>query len=236
MSSDDKNKGLPRLLWRALVIGLWSAREIARTAWSVGRAPLVHAVQVLAALIVLFEEWGWKPLSELLAHVARLAPVAVLERWIAGLPPYGALTVFALPATLLLPLKFVAVWLLANGKWWTATALFAGAKVASTAFIARIFVLTKPALMQIGWFARSYSWFIPWKDALFIQIRASWAWRYGRLIKTRVRLEVKQVWQRWRPVIDPLRARIAAHMHSWRQTARSALQRVWYFAKARLTG
>ena len=216
---DDKRKSWPDTLWRAMVIALWSVREIARTAWSIARIPVIHVLQILAALIVLFEEWGWKPLSQALAWLARFAPIAALERWIAGLPPYGALVVFALPATFLLPLKFIAMWLLANGKWWTATALFAGAKVASTAVIARIFILTKPALMQIGWFARAYDWFVPWKDALFAQIRASWIWRYGRMVKTRVRLEVKQAWMRLRPLV-------AAWWQAWAARGREVWQRI----------
>ncbi len=189
------------MLWRWILIAVWSLRQILRTAWSIARGPIIAALQVLAALIVLFEEWGWKPLSELLARLAKFAPIAVIERWIAGLGPYGALVVFVLPTTLLLPLKFLAMWLLAQGKVWTATGLFAGAKVASTALVARIFTLTKPALMQLGWFARTYNRFVPWKDALFAQIRASWVWRYGRMVKSRVRLEVKQAWARWRPGI-----------------------------------
>lgn len=198
---ERKGKGWLGVLWRGLVIAVWALREILRTAWGLIRVPLMHVLEVLAALIVLFEEWGWKPLSQLLERLARFVPIAVLERAIAGLPPYGALMVFALPTVFLLPLKFLAMWLLANGKWWTATGLFAAAKVASTAFVARIFILTKPALMQIGWFARAYNVFIPWKDALFAQIRASWAWRYGRMVKNRVRQVAKRVWARWKPVV-----------------------------------
>jgi hypothetical protein len=224
-SLDDKRKSWPDMLWRAMVIALWSVREIARTAWSIARIPVMHFLQILAALIVLFEEWGWKPLSRALAWLARFAPIAALERWIAGLPPYGALMVFALPTAFLLPLKFIAMWLLANGKWWTATALFAGAKVASTAIIARIFILTKPALMRIGWFARAYDWFVPWKDALFAQIRASWIWRYGRMVKTRVRLEVKQAWIRWRPLV-------VARWRAWAARGHEA----WLRIRTRISG
>lgn len=198
--------------WRAFVRVLWALRELVRLLWQIVRPPLMAMLQLLAALIVLFEEWGWKPLSELLAYLARFAPVAALERWIAGLPPLGALIVFVLPTTLLLPLKFVAVWLLANGKYWTATALFAGAKVASTALIARIFTLTKPTLMQIAWFARAYNWFVPWKDALFAQIRASWIWRYGRMVKTRVKHEAKQAWLRLRPAVMPYMEAVRARV------------------------
>lgn len=179
-----------------------SLRVGVRWVWSLARPPLLFAVQVLAALIVLFEEWGWKPLSEALAWLARFRPWAAIELWIAGLPAYGALVVFALPTTLLLPLKFVAVWLLANGFFWSASALFIAAKLASTALIARIFTLTKPALMRIGWFARAYNIFTPWKEALFATIRASWAWRYGRMVKTHVRLEAKQAWARMKPRLE----------------------------------
>lgn len=197
----DDQQGFGARLRRFAVIAIWSLREILATAWHLARGPVVFVLQVAAALIVLFEEWGWRPLSEALAWLARFAPIAKIERMIATLPPYAALLVFALPTTVLLPLKFVAMWLLANGQVAAATGLFLAAKVASTALVARIFTLTKPALMQIGWFARAYTWFVPWKDAFFAVIRASWVWRYGRMVKTRVRHEVKRAWAAWRPVV-----------------------------------
>jgi hypothetical protein len=191
-------------LWRGSVIALWATRELLRTAWKIVRGPLIAALNIVAALIVLFEEWGWRPLSDLLARLAKYAPVAAIERWIATLPPYAALVTIALPTTLLLPLKFVAVWLLANEHFASATLLFFGAKVASTALIARVFILTKPALMRIGWFASLYNWFVPWKDALFAQIRASWVWRYGRMLKTRMRLNVARMLARSKPHLAAL--------------------------------
>ena len=226
----DEPEKLTNRLWRWLVIAIWALRQILRTAWGIARGPIIAALQVLAALVVLLEEWGWKPLSELLARLAKFAPVAMIERWIAGLGPYGALVVFALPTTFLLPLKFLAMWLLAQGKVWTATGLFAGAKVASTALVARIFTLTKPALMQLGWFARAYNWFVPWKDALFATIRNSWVWRYGRMVKTRVRLEAKRAWAKWRPVVmsrwEALRPKLRAAADSMRASLRSVWARV----------
>ena len=228
----DEPEKLTNRLWRWLVIAIWSLRQILRTAWSIARGPIIAALQVLAALIVLFEEWGWKPLSELLARLAKFAPVALIERWIAGLGPYGALVVFALPTTFLLPLKFLAMWLLAQGKVWTATGLFAGAKVASTALVARIFTLTKPALMQLGWFARAYNWFVPWKDALFATIRNSWVWRYGRMVKTRVRLQAKQAWAKWRPVVNARWEVLRPKVKATAETMHASLRDVW----ARVSG
>jgi hypothetical protein len=196
-------KGLAALV-RGSVIVLWTVRELLRTAWGIARGPLIAALNIIAALIILFEEWGWRPLSDLIARLAKYAPVAALERWIAGLPPGAALIVIALPTTLLLPLKLVAVWLLANGHLATATLLFLAAKIASTALIARIFILTKPSLMRIAWFARAYNWFIPWQDALFAEIRSSWVWRYGRMLKTRIILETSRAWSRTKPHVAEL--------------------------------
>jgi hypothetical protein len=211
LAFDDVTAFLKKALlavWRAAVVALWTVREVLRTAWKIVRGPLIAAMNVVAALIVLFEEWGWRPLSDLLARLAKYAPIAAIERWIAGLPPYAALVTIALPTTLLLPLKLVAVWLLANEHFLTATLLFLGAKVASTALIARMFILTKPALMRIGWFAVAYDWFVPWKDALFAQIRQSWVWRYGRMLKTRIKLRIARAWTRIQP-------RLAALWRRW---------------------
>ncbi|MBS0234631.1 MAG: hypothetical protein JSR99_14220 [Proteobacteria bacterium] len=195
-------------LWRGTVIAIWTAREILRTAWRISRGPLITALNITAALIILFEEWGWRPLSELLGRLAKFAPLGAVERLLARLPPYAALIALALPTSLLLPLKFVAVWLLANEHFLSATLLFVGAKIASTALIARVFILTKPSLMQIGWFARAFNWFVPWKDALYAQIRASWAWRYGRIVKGRVLSQARRIWSDVRP-------RVAATWRRW---------------------
>lgn len=189
-----------------------------RALWHLIRPPLGFALQVVAALILLFEEWGWRPLVEALAYLSRFRIFARIERFIAGLPPYGALLALAVPTSILFPLKLLAVYLVANGKLFAAGLLFVGAKIASTALIARIFLLTQPALMRIGWFAAIYNRVMPWKDALFERIRASWAWRYGRMLKTRVRLEVKQAWLRMKPSLEPYVARL-------RLTLRRALGR-----------
>jgi hypothetical protein len=180
----------------------------ARTLWGVISPPLSLALQIFLALILLFEEWGWRPLAAALAWFARFKLWARAELFIAGLPPYGALAALALPTSVLFPLKLLSIYLLSNGQIFAAGLLFVGAKIASTALIARLFLLTKPALMQIAWFAAVYNWIMPWKDALFEQIRQSWAWRYGRMVKTRVRLETKQAWLRLKPTLSQLADRM----------------------------
>ena len=86
-----------------------------------------------------------------------------------------------LPSALLLPLKFLALFLIAKGQFLLAGLLFVAAKVVATALVARLFMLTRPALMQIAWFAWAYDTVMPWKEALTEHVRASWPWRVGRV-------------------------------------------------------
>jgi hypothetical protein len=119
-------------------------------------------------------------------------------------------------------LKFAAIWLVARGYILTAGALFVVAKIVSTALIARLFMLTQPALMRIGWFARAYNWFMPWKEALFARIRASWPWRYGRVVKARAERMVRQSWARLRPRLDAVRHSLALAVgRTWRRLRRA---------------
>ena len=182
---------------------------LARTIWSIVSLVLRRAFEVLFALVLLFEEWGWRPLAALLARFARFPVVAKLEALIVSLPPYGALAAFVLPSALLFPLKLLALYLIATGHAVTAALLFIGAKVAGTAILARLFMLTQPKLMQIGWFAQGYHWLMPWKDRVFTAIRASWAWRYGRIVKYRVGQAVRTRWSALRPSLLKVRDDVA---------------------------
>lgn len=200
---------------RLLLAMATAAHNAVGALWKVARPALMMLFNGVAALVILFEEWGWRPLAALLGRLAHFKAIARLETWIASLPPYPSLLVFALPSAVLLPLKFLAMWLLANDQFAAATALFIGAKIVSTAIVARIFMLTKPALMRIVWFARLYEWFIPWKDALFATVRASWVWRYGRMVKTRfIRM------------LAPVAARVRAALRSSLAAARTFLARM----------
>lgn len=190
-----QGRGTASGLRRAAVGLLISLRAIS--------APLAvvlrRILEVVLALVLLFEEWGWRPLVRLLGELRRFRLWARLEDWLQTLPPYPSLLAFALPSVLLLPLKLASFWLIAKGYVLLAGLLFAGAKVAGTAIVARLFVLLQPKLMTIWWFARGYDWLMPWKQALFTAVRASWAWRYSRIVKARVKSAAQAAWLRWRP-------------------------------------
>lgn len=156
---------------------------------------LKRLLGVPLALLILFEEWGWEPLQALLARCARWRVWAWIESRIAALPPYAALAFFAVPSLLLLPVKLLALWAISHGHALLGAGVIVTAKLAGTAVVARLFSLTRPALMRLGWFARGYGKWSAWKEALLAQVRASWAWRLGRVVKRGVKRAARRWWR-----------------------------------------
>jgi len=153
--------------------------------------------QVLLApvvLVLLFEEWGWAPLAALVARLGRLPLWGWVERRIAGLPPYAALLIFALPTLALLPVKLLALYLLGMGKTKLALTVLISAKLLGTAVLARLFQLIQPGLMQLAWFARWYPRWKSWKDGVLSLVHACAPWRMAREFKA----QTKAWWMRAR--------------------------------------
>ena len=138
-------------------------------------------------LVLLFEEWGWEPLAKAFAKLAKLPLWARLEAAIKRLPPWAALLAFGVPVVSLVPIKLLALYLFSQGHMASGLALVIAAKITGTAIAARLFQLTEPALMRLGWFARIYLPFKRWKDNLLAQIRQSAVWRMVRVLKVRIR-------------------------------------------------
>lgn len=219
--ADARRRGLKRTAVRAGAV----ARTVVQGLRLVRR--VVRGLAVLAlALIIVFEEWGWRPLAAMMARLARFALVARLEAAVAGLPPYGALVVFAFPSLFILPLKLVALWLIAGGHMVAATLLFVFAKIVGTALLAYIFNLTQPALMQLGWFRWTYETVMPWKYALTEAVRSSWAWRYGRVVKASAVAAMKRSLRRVRPLLETAAEGLRAALSGVRAQGRLMLARV----------
>ena len=83
-------------------------------------------------LVLLFEEWGWKPLALLFAKLAKLPMWAGLERMIIHLPPGAALLAFGVPVASLIPVKLLALYLFAQGHAVSGLVLLIAAKVLGT--------------------------------------------------------------------------------------------------------
>ena len=157
------------------------------------------AASAVLALLILFEEWGWEPLQRGLARLGQLPVLRQIERLILRLPPRAALVVFLLPALLLLPVKLAALALIARGKPLLGALVIIVAKLVGTAVVARLFTLTRPALLQMPWFAKVYHRWVGWKAALLLRVRMSWVWRRASAFKQRLR----QRWAAWRQARRP---------------------------------
>jgi hypothetical protein len=155
-------------------------------------------LSVPVAIWLLFEDWVWNNLLALMAYLGKLPPIAWVERQIAKSPPYVALIAFLIPATVLLPFKLLALWLIAQGQAALGALVFIIAKIIGTAFIARIFSLTKPALLTISWFRRSYEWLVAWKERLYAYLRGLPAYRWIGQWLREMREELRVWWRRER--------------------------------------
>jgi hypothetical protein len=147
-------------------------------------APLVH----LAALLLLLEEWCWDVGARLGAGLARwpllAALLAAVEARVRLLPPYAALCLFALPGLLLLPVKLLALVAIAHGHAVSGIATIVIAKLGGAAVVARLYALTLPTLLAVGWFARCHGWFMALKEHWIGRLRASHAFlEAGRLLR-----------------------------------------------------
>jgi hypothetical protein len=145
------------------------------------------ALAVILVPIIFFEEWGWKPMARAMARLADRPVVQRLEKRIAGLRPGIALTLFVVPALVLLPFKFGALWLIANDQKLAGIVVILAAKLISTALLGRLFLLTEPKLMSFAWFRAAYGWWRATKDRIVTGLKASAAWRSAAVLSRTVR-------------------------------------------------
>ena len=83
-----------------------------------------------------------------------------LRRFIEGLGPYQSLLLLLIPASIVEPLKLVAVAVAGEGHWITGTVMVVAAYAASLLIVERLFRIVKPKLLTLPWFARLWNWFV----------------------------------------------------------------------------
>src|SRR5262245_64319037 len=114
---------------------------------------LLRPFLILLALVFLFEAWLWRHLAPIVAWVVARIPLAAFKAKVAAsierLPPYPTLLVFLVPVLLLLPLKFLAIWMLVHEHWLGALGVLTFAKMMGLGVTAFIFDLTRPKLLQL---------------------------------------------------------------------------------------
>ena len=156
-------------------------------------------LMALAALLMFVEEVWWEGAKRLMAAFGRLPLIRNLEAWIGRLPPYGAAALFVLPGLMLLPVKISALWLMAQGHAILGLQVIVAAKLAGTVLVARIFVLTKPQLMNLTWFATAYFVITKWRNTLYGWVESTATWRALQALRARLRTWIANLARHWKP-------------------------------------
>ena len=100
--------------------------------------------------------------------------LAGARRWLQKLGPYQSLAVLLVPITLVEPLKLIALFVAGKGHWLSGTGMLIGAYAVSLLVVERLFRVVKPKLMTLGWFAKSWTWWVALRNKVT-------AWASGRL-------------------------------------------------------
>lgn len=127
---------------------------------------LFAPVMWLAAAVFLIEEAIWDWTAAIMARLGAVRAVHAIERRIAALRPRWAFFAFILPSGILIPAKLFGLHAITAGHWLLGSVIFIIAKIIGLALFSRIFNLTRPALMQIGWFARFYAWVMHYRNLI----------------------------------------------------------------------
>jgi hypothetical protein len=121
---------------------------------------LLQPIWVLLAVIFLIEAWLWDHLEPIVAWVVARLPLQAFKTWLADrvdtLSPAMTLIVFAVPVIPLFPLKLVGFYLLTHEYWLSAIFTILFAKLVGVGITAFVFDVTRPKLLEMGWFERLY--------------------------------------------------------------------------------
>src|SRR5215470_1011966 len=121
---------------------------------------LLQPFWVLLAIIFLIEAWLWDHLEPIVAKIVAAIPLRAFKQWLADrvdtLSPAMTLIVFIVPVLPLFPLKLVGLWLLTHEYWMSAVFTILFAKFLGVGVTAFIFDVTRPKLLEMGWFEKLY--------------------------------------------------------------------------------
>ena len=121
---------------------------------------LLKPLWILLAIVFLIEAWLWDHLEPIVAWVVALIPLRSFKQWLSDrvdtLSPAMTLIVFIVPVIPLFPLKLVGLWLLMHEYWISAILTIIFAKFLGLGVTAFVFDVTRPKLLEMGWFEKLY--------------------------------------------------------------------------------
>jgi hypothetical protein len=111
------------------------------------------------------------------ANIHEFAALSVLMQWVSGNPkrgplrrqierlsPYPALLILAVPLAVVEPLKLATLFIAGEGHWVTSGIVLLCAYAVSLFLTHWLFVIVKPKLLTLPWFARGWAKFVMIRD------------------------------------------------------------------------
>ena len=95
-------------------------------------------------------------------------------RRLEGFGPYPSLLILAIPLAVVEPFKLVAVLIAGGGHFLTGMFFLIVAYVVSLVVTERLFIVLKPKLLMLPWFARSWRWFVALRRRALRWLRGFW--------------------------------------------------------------
>src|ERR1700733_15769790 len=97
-----------------------------------------------------------------------------LHRLLNRLGPYQSLLILAIPLTIVEPLKLVALFVVGEGHFVAVVLIMIFAYAGSLFVTERLFLVLKPKLLTLSWFAAAWHWFVTVRDKLIYWLRRTW--------------------------------------------------------------
>jgi hypothetical protein len=97
-----------------------------------------------------------------------------IQRFLKGLGPYQSLSILAVPLAIVEPLKLVALFVVGGGHFIAGVLVMICAYAGGLFITERLFVVLKPKLLTLLWFAVAWQWFVAVRDKLICWLRRTW--------------------------------------------------------------
>lgn len=153
----------------------------------VARRIFTGILVVLVAIVMAVEDALWFVLDWIRRHVAWIPFMAVVDRWIAGVGPYGMLAMLCLPALVIIPAKMFGLWLVATHHLFQGVAVILAAKLVGMAILVHLYAAGRNRLLSIGWFRWLHEHVLALKTWAYGSVRATAVWRWFHLHWSRLK-------------------------------------------------
>jgi hypothetical protein len=146
---------------------------------------LSPVVAVLAALYFLIDALFLPPLRLLARWLGSFGVLARLGAWIRTLRPYQTLALFLVPLIILEPVKPVAAYFMATGRFTHGVIVLVVGEILKVTIVERLFHIGRDKLLTIPAFAWAYNYVMRWLAWLEAQPPWQAVTRYVRAVKAR---------------------------------------------------